>query len=173
MYTADCKNDWPWSAGSRVIENGRHLAAGACVAITVDLGQPARLFLISQDTQGRLTRLIPTFCPDMQQVNPPCRAGDQVRFPPSAGPGAATLMVDYQRGAEYIYAVAIADPSLADQFDQALSHIKGLCQAGSDFLTGFADITRDLRVRTCQRFLAVLSQRGCGSCEWRMSSFFH
>lgn len=166
---AFCSTDTPWILGERYLTDGAHLSTGGCVAVSVSVAAPARIYLIGQNPQGHLTRLFPSQCHGFAILNNRIQTGEPFRFPPLSGAGPRALIIEDAPGTEHVYAIAIADAEMARRFESRIEGIAGLCDEGE---TG--KITGDQNPFVWwRRYLDTMVEEGRGAFKWRMRWFQH
>ena len=176
LNPAFCKTDTPWVAGVRRVESREHLSSGSCLAVEIRLSKAGHIFLVGRSSDGELTELFPSECPDLKKIDPLLRPGKLLRFPPLSDPGYGILELDGSPGMEKVYAIAITEKDLADRFAYRLAEHRGLCRPAnrSDKMTPVASrISSDGRRRPWQQYLNHLSDRYPQMMEWREIVFWH
>lgn len=171
-----CATDTPWRAGFRRLNTGARLPSGSCLAVEIRLSLPARLFLISQDARGDLTRLFPSRCQDFQSITPILASGRLFQFPPPFDAGKRVLELEGTPGLERIYAIAVTAPDLADRFGYQLDQLQGLCAPGRRFPEELSVRSRrqpNGRVERWQQYLKHLARQYPAKMQWREIRFWH
>ncbi len=176
MDPALCSSSTPWKAGTRRVRSREHLASGICMALEISLSQAAYVFLVGQDADGELTELFPSECPAFKGMKTLLRPGMLFQFPPLSEPGHGVLELDDSPGMEKVYAIAITQKDMANQFAYRLEGHQGLCRPPKNFvgmLPGGDPIGSDGRIHRWQQYLADLSDRYPEMVAWREIIFWH
>ncbi len=171
-----CSSSTPWIAGTRRVASREHLASGICMAVEISLSQAAYVFLVGQDADGELTELFPSGCPAFIGMETLLQPGKLFRFPPLSQPGHGVLELDDSPGMEKVYAIAVTQKDLANQFAYRLEGHQGLCRPPKNFvsmLPGGTPIGSDRRIQRWQQYLSNLSDRYPEIVEWREIIFWH
>jgi hypothetical protein len=171
-----CATDTPWRAGARRLASNDHLTTGSCLAVEMRLSSPAHIFLVGQDATGDLTRMFPSGCPDFRSIDGFIPPEQLFHFPPIVDPGDSVLELEGIPGMERLYAIAVTTRGLADQFEDQLSELQGLCQPGSSFpeklSTGGSGQSHE-QINRWRRYLKHLAARYPEKVQWREFRFWH
>ena len=164
----------PGAGGERHLREGDHLPAGACVAVEVAVSRPARIYLIGQDGRSEITRLYPSSCEAFNRMRRLLFPGETLRFPPRSG-RIQSLILKEQPGTERVYAVAAADPRIAERFEEDLLGFQGLCTPGAKIPgrePGVEPGSGD-PVILWQAYLDRMARESRGALEWQVRGFRH
>jgi hypothetical protein len=171
-----CSTERPWSAGAQWVDPHEPLLTGSCIAIEIISSTPAWVFLMGQDAIGELTRIFPSNCPTLAEIDSLLQPGQRFQFPSMSDEQDAALELGGSPGTERIYAVAITTPELADMFADRMEEIQGLCHPGRKFPTILLANSRLQplgRIQGWQNYLKQLSLKYPGQLEWREFKFRH
>ena len=176
LNPAFCATDSPWIAGIRRVESREHLPSGDCLAVEISLSKAAHVFLVGRSADGELTELFPSECPAFRKIDAQLRPGKLLRFPPLSNPGQGILELDDSAGMEKVYAIAITEQDLANQFANRLAAHRGLCRPAKGFgglMPVGSPVSSDRWIQHWQKYLNHLSGSYPEMVEWREILFWH
>lgn len=168
---AFCGTDRPWIVGSRELKQGEHLKTGGCVGLELSLRHPARVFLVNQNGQGELTRLLPTACEELQQIHNRLNMQETLRYPPHGQGSIQALELQGEPGQERIYALAVSDSALADKIENRLDALQGLCSSGESRIA-YPGANHGSE-QDWKKFLMDLKEQGKARFDWQVKRFWH
>lgn len=171
-----CETARPWEMGARRVMPDEHISSGGCLAVEMNLLEPAFVFLVSQDPAGELTRMFPSECRKLSQNGALLHPGRHFQFPSTVDPEAGILELGGPTGMERVYAIAITGANLADRFAARMDEVQGLCRPGlkfpNNFLTGHNGSPQE-RIQRWQDYLNRLAMNNPGLIQWREIRFWH
>lgn len=125
---SQCASRLPWSQGERRRANGDFLQTGDCFALEASTNEAAELFLIYQNPDHQLQRLLPTQCKLFSDIESAVTGYELMRYPSIHGRVKA-LDLGKQRGEEGFYLIATKTPEAKAYVKNHLKQISDICDA--------------------------------------------
>lgn len=165
---ATCRDAATWTQGYRVLGSGTHLPSGGCFALRYQAVGKATLYLITQDSKGRTTQLLPSSCDalnlgtDGEQVVP----ARVLHIPLFRDGKPGYFLLDNQPGSEAVFAVAVADADTENKLRHLVESAGSLCRTENP--------SRRRPIADLQEFLdALMREQGRNRLDWRAVYFIH
>ncbi len=125
-----------------------------------------KLFLISQDNKGHLTRLFPTNC--LSYMNDPdgVASADEYHSFSHAKENHHPQILDHPFDAKRVYAVSVTDPNLATWFENKTRKLQGICHKGDTHIKTISHSS----ITDFQKYLSFLTKKSNGKLMFRMNT---
>ncbi len=112
-----CSTNTPWAKGRISLADKAMLPSGACFALSYSLNVNSYVYLVHEDPDGQLSRLIPNNC-DLQ-ANSVLAAGVNISFPAED----RIIDLDDETGTETFHLLAVDDAKTSREVRQTLNSL--------------------------------------------------
>lgn len=122
-----CATANPWRGGAAPASGMHAVDAEACYALELEVHRDAVVFLLGDEGDAGLVRLLPSYCRTYGRIHTTVRRGDTLRFPARDRGRRHALFAPAEGGYDTFYAIVVTDQRAADRIEAALAPLGDAC----------------------------------------------